>query len=64
MTEYQREDYDEQHCDYDGSCYYCGGGGWVVVCIDDLCRGAGECMHGRGDAPCPNCNKGMRKDPC
>lgn len=32
-------------------CPTCGGLG--VVCIDDMCRGAGECIHGDGD--CPTC---------
>lgn len=31
-------------------CPICGGRG--VTCIDDLCRGAGYCMHGDGN--CPN----------
>lgn len=41
--------------DFYGGCNTCGGEGFVVVCIDDLCRGAGECMHGDGEAPCPEC---------
>lgn len=40
--------------DGDG-CYLCGGSGSIVTCIDDMCRNAGECMHGDGEAPCPNC---------
>jgi len=28
----------------------------VVVCCDDLCVGAGQCMHGDGMAACPECN--------
>jgi hypothetical protein len=32
-------------------CPTCGGIG--VVCIDDMCRGAGYCIHGDGD--CPTC---------
>jgi len=43
-------------------CYYCSGSGWIIVCIDDLCRGAGECMHGDGEAPCPVCNADLSKD--
>ena len=58
MTE--PETYDE---DYESEgCYLCGGGGWIVTCIDDTCRGAGECMHGDGEDPCQNCNKDMSKD--
>ena len=51
--------------EYDGDCCYnCGGFGWVITCIDDLCRGAGECMHGDGTSPCPVCNAKLQKDPC
>ena len=45
---------DDDSCD---SCYYCGGRRYVIVCIDDLCRSADECMHGDGEADCPICNK-------
>jgi hypothetical protein len=27
--------------------------GWIVVCVDDMCRGSGECIHGDGMALCP-----------
>lgn len=27
--------------------------GMLVVCIDDMCRGAGYCMHGDGEIMCP-----------
>lgn len=43
------EDYD------DDGCYQCGGAGYIVTCIDDLCRGSGECIHGDGEQPCPAC---------
>lgn len=36
-------------------CQRCGGEGFIVVCIDDMCRGAGECMHGDGEIACPDC---------
>ncbi len=36
-------------------CWACLGDGERVICIDDLCRGAGECMHGDGMAPCDEC---------
>jgi len=57
-----RGDFDEDEIDdddFDGSagcCNTCGGAGYVVVCIDDMCRGAGECMHGDGEIPCPDCD--------
>lgn len=40
------------NCD---GCERCGGEGFIVVCVDDMCRGAGECMHGDGEIPCPDC---------
>lgn len=36
-------------------CNTCNGKGFIVVCIDDMCRGAGECFHGDGEIPCPEC---------
>lgn len=39
----------------DGCCERCNGEGQILICIDDMCRGAGECMHGDGYAQCPNC---------
>lgn len=60
-----RGDFDEDEIDDDygdyfddgdiGGCNTCGGAGYIVVCIDDMCRGAGECMHGDGEIPCPDC---------
>jgi hypothetical protein len=52
LVQREPDDFD----DYEGSdgCYICGGAGFVVTCIDDMCRGAGECMHGDGESPCPN----------
>ena len=46
------EDYDLYASD---GCQRCGGSGVIVVCIDDICRGAGECMHGDGEIACPDC---------
>lgn len=39
---------------WDDGCQECGGEGFVVVCIDDMCRGVGECLHGDGERACPN----------
>ena len=36
-------------------CDYCRGEGVVVACIDDLCAGEEECIHGDGYGPCPEC---------
>lgn len=35
-------------------CNLCDGDGIIVTCVDDMCRGAGECMHGDGEQLCPN----------
>lgn len=42
--------------DDDGYCETCGGEGVIITCIDDLCVGAGECMHGDGEELCPDCD--------
>lgn len=39
----------------DGLCDRCNGEGEIMVCIDDICHGQGECIHGDGYALCPNC---------
>lgn len=38
------------------TCWNCGGEGFVIVCCDDLCHGAGYCFHGDGHAMCRECN--------
>jgi len=48
------QDDDDDFEDY-GGCNRCGGQGFIVICIDDMCRGAGECMHGDGEIICPDC---------
>jgi len=37
------------------TCERCGGRGSIVVCIDDMCHGTDHCMHGDGNADCPDC---------
>lgn len=49
-------DEDEYDDDYLDGCNTCGGRGWLIVCVDDMCQGAGECMHGDGEIPCPDCD--------
>lgn len=45
------DDYNE--CD--PYCYECDDTGLVMTCCDDMCRGAGECIHGDGMKICPHC---------
>ncbi len=50
---------------YEGEryCWSCGGRGWRVTCLDDLCHGKDECIHGDPPTPCRECNpKGDRFD--
>lgn len=37
------------------TCPDCHGEGFVVDCCDDMCVGAGECIHGDGEAVCETC---------
>ena len=37
------------------TCPDCDGAGWIVTCIDDMCRGSGECIHGDGEDMCRMC---------
>jgi len=39
--------------DWVGECPRCQGAGVILICPDDICRGAGECMHGDGEIVCP-----------
>jgi hypothetical protein len=43
---------------YDDStqCHRCDGSGDINICIDDLCHGQDECIHGDGIVICPTCN--------
>ncbi len=58
--DYQVDDLPCPACDNDVThsrhCYDCNEFNEVCVCCDDLCQGAGECMHGDGMDPCPECN--------
>lgn len=36
-------------------CCTCDGTGFIMTCPDDLCHGSGECIHGDGEAVCPDC---------
>jgi hypothetical protein len=55
---YAGEEWDDGGDDY---CARCDNRGLIIVCVDDLCRGAGECMHGDGEVICPDC-KGRNSD--
>lgn len=37
------------------TCPDCGGCGLILTCIDDICHGAGECIHGDGEDVCQTC---------
>lgn len=54
-----RGDFDEdEDPDFEPDCIgcsRCGGAGTIIVCIDDMCQGAGECIHGDGEIVCPEC---------
>jgi len=52
----ERDNYCDD-CDDWGSfaCPHCDGTGMVMVCPDDLCRGAGECFHRGGMRVCGYC---------
>lgn len=41
--------------DEDDFCDRCSNKGYIVVCIDDLCANNDHCIHGDGEAICPNC---------
>ena len=40
----------------------CNGDGFIVTCIDDICRGVGECMHGDGEEICVCQSMSYRED--
>jgi hypothetical protein len=46
---------DEFGYEYDCTCHECNGAGFIIVCIDDLCHGAGYCIHGDGEVVCKTC---------
>lgn len=48
----EEEYYDDQGV----QCWKCSGEGFVIVCIDDMCRGSGNCIHGDGEEICHICN--------
>jgi hypothetical protein len=57
------DDFDDFEPDDNSGCYRCGGRGYIVTCIDDLCHGQDECIHGDPPTPCPDCNRdGKRED--
>ena len=40
---------------YSATCFNCGGKGYTVVCVDDLCRNGDSCFHGDGEEWCKDC---------
>ena len=64
-TDMQDDEYQDGPDEWDGGgCYQCGGRGWMVTCIDDLCHGQDYCIHGDPPTPCPNCNPKGEKEDC
>lgn len=58
MADDRDDDPDDErfwHDDEGLYCFRCDNKGTIIVCVDDLCRGAGECMHGDGEIICPDC---------
>lgn len=55
------DDYDYEYCD-ESYCWDCGGRGWKITCIDDLCHGYDECIHGDAPTKCWTCNRDGEKE--
>ena len=62
MSTWDTEYYDDEPDGFGGGCYECGGRGWKIVCIDDLCHGQDECIHGDPPVPCRVCNANGEKE--
>lgn len=62
MSEEQEYDELDTWTDPEDGCWYCGGRGYYVSCIDDLCHGSDECIHGDGYSNCPECNKDGKRE--
>jgi hypothetical protein len=45
----------EEYYDSGEYCHQCDGKGYIIICIDDMCRASEECMHGDGEITCPKC---------
>ncbi len=56
--DFDEDEYDEDEYESYGGCSRCNGKGVIVICFDDQCRGAGECIHGDGEMVCPDCGGG------
>jgi hypothetical protein len=41
--------------DENDTCQACDGSGEILVCVDDICHGIGECIHGDGMRMCTAC---------
>lgn len=59
MDAEESEQYLEDDGEYVGEryCWSCGGRGYRITCIDDLCHGQDECIHGYPPTPCWECNR-------
>jgi hypothetical protein len=63
MSEWDDGYYEDEPDGFGSGCSECGGRGYVVRCVDDLCHGQDECIHGDPPTPCSLCNpKGEKED--
>lgn len=51
------DDYNHDNEEPMSGCYACGGRHYVVDCIDDICHGQDDCIHGDPPTPCRVCNR-------
>ena len=49
-------EYNDDGGEVDPYCYTCHNRGYIIECVDDLCRGHDHCMHGDGEISCPDCD--------
>lgn len=55
FREYIGEGADDDCYEDSTQCHRCDGSGEINICIDDLCHGQDECIHGDGIVMCPTC---------
>lgn len=55
MTSDEDDNYEGEYLGH-VTCWNCSGRGFIVICVDDLCRNSDECMHGDGEEMCRECD--------